>query len=282
MFAGSLANLSNSDLSGIMRLAMWLGIPLVVIGVLFLMWDLGQPSRFMNTLLKPNSSWISRGSWILTCLLILTFALFGLWIWPFNLLSNVPVAVTALEVLIAIFAFGTMLYTGPLLAASKPIPFWNTSMLPALFAVSAIVAGLEGIDLLLTLNGLLQVNLPPQTLAIIGHYVAILIPVEMVLVVLYLWGASQTPTGRFSSKTVLFGGLAAQFWVGYVVLGLLVPLLAVTFRFGFVAGQTIPSITLGSALGLLGSFLLRLIIVSAGAKRPIMTFGGLIVLPGDM
>jgi formate-dependent nitrite reductase membrane component NrfD len=282
LLVGAVAHLLNPSFVGLMRAGLWLGIPLLAAGILFLVWDLGQPIRFTKALLKPGTSWISRGSWILTFLLAVSVILFGLWIWPFTLLDTIAGAVSSLEVLVIIFAFGTMVYTGLLLGASKPIPFWSTPTLPLLFTVSAVATGMKGSSLMLTLGSLAYGTALPETTPILARYVAILIAVEIGALALHLWGTSQTATGKLSSKRVLFGELSPQFWVGYVALGLVIPLLAEVAIPGIGVGQEALWILTASTLGLVGGFLLRLTVVSAGAKTPVPTFGGSFVIPQNM
>jgi formate-dependent nitrite reductase membrane component NrfD len=80
----------------------------------------------------------------------------------------------------------------------------------------------------------------------------------------------------------LFGELAPQFWVGYVALGLVIPLLAEVAIPGIAVGQGMLWIMTVSALGPIGGFLLRLRVVSLGAKTPLLTFGGSFVIPQNM
>jgi formate-dependent nitrite reductase membrane component NrfD len=282
LLVGAVAHLLNPNLVGLMRAGLWLGIPLLAVGILFLLWDLGQPIRFAKALLKPGTSWISRGSWILTFLLAVSVILFGLWIWPFTFFDRMAGAVSSLEVLVIVFAFGTMVYTGLLLGASKPIPFWSTPTLPLLFTVSAIATGMKGSSLVLTLGSLVYGTALPEIAPVLARYVAVLIAVEIGSLALHLWGTSQTATGKLSSKRVLFGELAPQFWFGYVALGLVIPLLAELAIPGIGVGQEVLWILTASTLGLVGGFLLRLTVVSAGAKTPLPTFGGSLVIPQNM
>jgi formate-dependent nitrite reductase membrane component NrfD len=279
---GAVAHLLSPSFTPLMQTGLWIGIPLVVVGILFLMWDLGQPTKFTKALNKPGTSWIARGSWILTVFLVLSVVLFGLWIWPFTVLGTMPGAITALEVLIAVFALGTVVYTGLLLGASKPIPFWSMPTLPLLFSVSATATGMKASSLLLTLDSLMRGTPLPDIIATLARYIAIVIALEIAVVVLHLWGTHQTVTAKFSTLRVLRGPLATQFWLGYVVLGLIIPLLAETLVPGAGAGSEALWIMVAAALGLIGGFILRLTVVSAGAKTPLPAMGGEIAIPANM
>jgi formate-dependent nitrite reductase membrane component NrfD len=279
---GAVAHLVSPKFVSLMQTGLSLGIPLVVVGILFLVWDLGQPIRFTKALNKPGTSWIARGSWILTIFLIASVILFGLWIWPFTMLESMPSAVAALEVLIAIFALGTVVYTGLLLGASKPIPFWSMPTLPLLFSVSATATGMKASSLLLTLDSLMRGTTLPDITATLARYIAIVIALEIAVVVLHLWGTHQTLTAKFSTLRVLRGPLATQFWLGYVVLGLIIPLLAESLVPSAAAGSEAMWIVVAAVLGLIGGFILRLTVVSAGAKTPLPILGGEIAIPANM
>jgi formate-dependent nitrite reductase membrane component NrfD len=281
-FVGALAHLVSPGFAAMMQIGLWLGIPLVIAGILFLVSDLGQPTRFTKALSKPGTSWISRGSWILTILLVISVVLFGLWIWPFTVLQTMPNLIMAFEVLIVIFAFGTMVYTGLLLGASKPIPFWSTPTLPVLFTVSATAAGLKGSSLMLTLGSLTQGTPLPETIGVLSRVAAVFIAIEIAVFSLHLWGTSQTETGKFSSNRLLSGELAFGFWAGYVTLGLAVPLIVDVLISGIAVGLEPMFVLVASTLGLVGGLMLRLSIVYAGAKAPVPTFGGLYVIPENM
>lgn len=120
---GAVAHLLSPNFMRLMQTGLWLGIPLVVVGILFLMWDLGQPAKFTKALNKPGTSWIARGSWILAIFLILSVVLFGLWIWPFTVLETMPGAIMGLEVLIAVFAIGTEYTLASSLGPANRFPF---------------------------------------------------------------------------------------------------------------------------------------------------------------
>lgn len=277
---GAVAHLLDPGLVSLAQTGLLLGIPLVIVGTLFLVWDLGQPMRFTKALLKPGTSWISRGSWILTFFIAVAVILFGLWVWPFTILGTMPGAVAALEVLITIFALGTIAYTGLLLGANKPIPFWSMPTLPLLFSVSAIATGMKASSLLVTISGLAGGTGVPKVAGTLAHYIAWFLALEIAVVVLHLWGTHQTVTAKYSTMRLLRGELATQFWGGYVIVGLVIPLLAETVVPG--ASAEASWVIAASILGLIGGFVLRLTVVSAGAKTPLPALGGLFPIPANM
>jgi formate-dependent nitrite reductase membrane component NrfD len=279
-FVGTVAHLFSPSLVQLVRVGLFVGIPLVVVGIMFLVWDLGKPTRFINALQSPGTSWIARGSWIITSFIAVSAVVFGLWIWPFTLLEGYPEALFLLEILVVVFSCGTIIYTGLLLGASKPIPFWSMPTLPLLFAVSATATGMNATALVLVLGNL--VPAASEVALTLVRYIPVLITAEIAVLVLHLWGTHQTVTAKYSTVQILRGRFAAQFWVGYVILGLETPLVAEMLSLRLAAGAELFFVVLASILGLVGGFLLRLIVVSAGTKTPMSVAGGVFAIPSNM
>jgi formate-dependent nitrite reductase membrane component NrfD len=135
---------------------------------------------------------------------------------------------------------------------------------------------------MLTLGSLMQGTPLSETIGVLARLVAVFIVIEVAVLALHLWGTRQTETGKFSSNSLLSGELALQFWVGYVVLGLAIPLIAEVAISGIAVDLEALLVLVASTLGLIGGLLLRLSIVYAGAKTPFPTFGGFFVIPENM
>ncbi|MEM3112273.1 MAG: NrfD/PsrC family molybdoenzyme membrane anchor subunit [Candidatus Anstonellales archaeon] len=100
------------------------------IGALILFFDLGNRWRFWKAFLKPRSSWISRGTYLITFLFLYDF---------FYLLlgsSSFPYGLTFLGILVAI---AVLLYPGFVLSYSPSISIWNHSFIPVLFGLHSLV-----------------------------------------------------------------------------------------------------------------------------------------------
>ena len=138
--AGVIADFAGVT-SDISRIGILLGFPCVFLGCMFLIADLGKPLNFWRAYMRPGTSWVARGTIIISIFMILNFIHIILWIWPLNILETSEGARHFIGILGVIFAFGTMIYTGILLGASRPIAFWSTAMLPLLFLVSALSTG---------------------------------------------------------------------------------------------------------------------------------------------
>ena len=143
------------------KVGVFLGFPCVLVGCMFLIGDLGTPVNFWRAWMRPNTSWIARGTLIITIFMVLSFIHTVFWIWPFHQLESAAGARHLIGVLGIIFAFGTMIYTGILLGAARPIAFWSTAMLPLLFLVSALSTGMMSVILVESLTGTAAPGLLP-------------------------------------------------------------------------------------------------------------------------
>ena len=52
---------------------LWISFPALMIGSAFLLADLGSPARAVLAGMKPGTSWIARGFWIISIFMILAF-----------------------------------------------------------------------------------------------------------------------------------------------------------------------------------------------------------------
>lgn len=230
-----------------------LGAPLVLFGMIFLVSDLGVKKNAIRAFVNVRTSWMARGSWIISAFTVLDAAqLAGLlwhWQWP----SALGAATVALAV-------GTMFYTGFLLKACRAISFWSTMILPLLFLVSASSTGAMAI----VLGGILYGG-GIGSFSAFSKADAILILIESLIIIAYLERGRRLQQSRGSVHTWIRGRLAVGFWGGVVLCGLLVPLVADAYPAGIVA------VSASMSLGLAGGLVLRKIILAAGTRDPVLS-----------
>ena len=152
------------------RLGVLIGLPVVdlvsfvVIGVggLVLIWSLGRPLRFLRAVLKPRTSWISRGAIADFVFLVVggVLVLPGLRIdgaTPFARLpwesSPANATGTAIEVVTLLAAAVVIFYAGQVLADSTAIPYWRLPAVPTQFVLSSLATSIGVVMLMETLNG---------------------------------------------------------------------------------------------------------------------------------
>ena len=268
--------LGEAAWGGIAKIGVCLGFPCVLVGCGFLLADLGSPTKFWRAALRPNTSWIARGTIIITIFMILGFIHIVWGVWPSRGLTESTGARHLVSVLGIIFAVGTMIYTGILSAASRPIAFWSTAMLPLLFLVSALSTGIMAVILIASLAGGTYAE-PIHSLARIDMVIIIL---EMFVLGFYLQGTHRAPESRASARLVLIGAIAPMFWFGVVLLGLAVPLtLDLVGVFSLSGGAAVSATLIASICGILGGLLLRQVILSAGIHAPLKVGRFEIALP---
>jgi formate-dependent nitrite reductase membrane component NrfD len=257
---GVLASFSGWDES-IYRTGVTLGFPLLLIGTLFLIADLGVKTRALRVFLNPGTSWIARGSLIISVFMILSFIhLVGLWTGQID--AGVLAMIGGVNI---VFSVLVMIYTGVLLGASRPIAFWNTAMLPLLFLLSASSTGIMATLLL---------SRPADTAG--THRLAqadvVLLVLETLVVIFYLQASHRTDESRASVQLILKGRLSNMFWFGLIVLGLALPL--VLEIVDLTGGETNSALLrVAAASGLIGGLMLRRLILGAGVRVPLRAGG---------
>ena len=243
------------------RIGICLGFPCVAAGCVFLLLDLGSPAHFWRAAMRPNTSWIARGTIIITIFMILNFLHIVFGVWPFQTLTDAAGARMTISVLGVIFAFGTMIYTGILLGAARPIAFWSTAMLPLLFLVSALSTGIMAVILLGSLAGTQYA----QPLHALARFDIGLIVLEMLVLLFYLQGTHRVPESRASAQLVLAGSVAPLFWWGVALLGLTVPLvLDLVGVYVLHGGGAIAAGLVASVCGIGGGLILRQVVLAGG------------------
>lgn len=263
---GVVADFLGEDWVTLSKIGVSLGFPCVLVGCLFLILDLGSPAHFWRAAMRPNTSWIARGTIIITIFMILNAIHIGLWLWPFNTLAEAEAGRHTLGVIGCVFAFGTMIYTGILLGASRPIAFWCTAMLPLLFLVSALSTGMMAVILLASLGGAAQTS-AVHSLAKADLVVIVL---EFFVLGFFLHGTHRVPESRASARLVLIGEVAPLFWWGVMVLGLTAPLvLDLLGVFALQGGGATTAGVLASICGIIGGLCLRQVVLAGGIHAPL-------------
>lgn len=262
---GVVADWLGGEWAGIARIGVVLGFPCVLVGCAFLVVDLGKPQNAWRAWMRPNTSWIARGTIVISVFMILGAIHFGFWIWPFNSLADADGARHAIGLMGALFALGTAIYTGILLGASRPIAFWSTAMLPLLFLVSALSTGVMAVIIGATLGGAAE-----GPILALGKADILLIVAEIFVIIFYLQATHRLPESRASAKLVLAESVAPLFWIGVAGLGLIVPLvLEIAGAFALVGGGAEIVAIVASVSGVVGGLLLRQVVLAGGIHAPL-------------
>ena len=252
----------------LLRLATYIAFPLVSVGVLLLIIDLGMINRFWELLTRFYVvTPMSLGTWFLVAFVGINALLIALW-WLRGRRS--PTAFSRIESLLSwaglVFAALVMTYTGVLLAVSNQSLWAGTVILPALFVASATSTGLAATIIAAIVSRAKPVS--RQFLLRLSEADAIVIVLEIVaLVGLMIWLAASSFEGASQALAVITaGGLAIPLWLGVVVIGLLIPVALEFWGWGKSAEtkRLWPLIVTSSALVLIGGLILRAVIVIGG------------------
>ncbi|MEA5019856.1 MAG: NrfD/PsrC family molybdoenzyme membrane anchor subunit [Gordonibacter sp.] len=166
---------------------------------------------------------------------------------------------TALAVCVAI-------YTGVLLGVCRPYPLWNNALLPILFLVSALSSGAASVLLA-------AVFARPEEFNKVGvlkkfHFCFPLIELLLLASLVFITGFNS-PAGIASVANLISGSYAFWFWIGLVLVGLVLPTALETGLLFFSSkefeeSRAAHALSAASDVGVLvGGFLLRFLIVSA-------------------
>ena len=241
--------------------------------------ETGQWFKWINLYKVINLSPMSLGTWLLTVTIGVSV------VYAYTYVKNAPglpdVRRYALRRTLSWVAIpigiATAVYTGILLGAMPSRPFWNSPILALLFLVSSLSTGIA-----VMLLG--RALFPPkgaddgaerhfeQSGYILTASDAMLIGFEIMVIFLFLmFGYLTVGDVKEAVQVVLAGGsLATLFWFGFVVIGLVLPVLV---EFYFVLPRLLYhkeyAVPRGveivvSVVVLVGGFLLRYIVVVAG------------------
>ncbi|PLJ77181.1 NrfD/PsrC family molybdoenzyme membrane anchor subunit [Infirmifilum sp. SLHALR2] len=234
----------------------------VVLALLFVVADLSRPANMPLAILgslasgvflaKLAVSWMTLGISLLFLLLLATLAV-ALRHTALPAMAKITDNKYFLAVL-ALIGLLVTLYSGFLISSAPGVPFWNTSLIPILWLISASICAVailkilvhdERVTRFLTTSGL---ALDVAELAALA---------ALINVALY----SGNVAAKMSAEALLVGELAAAFWIGLVLLGVLAPL---ALGLLLLKKEDRRLALAAAILGLLGALVLRTLVIQAG------------------
>jgi formate-dependent nitrite reductase membrane component NrfD len=147
------------------------------------------------------------------------------------------------------------------------IPFWNSALLPILYAVAGFWGG-AGLSMAVLLNSGVSTGALPG----VEEFCRALLVAFIVILPTYLIAAKHGfPSGKASVSEMVGGRLWPLFWIGVVFLGLVLPIGVVIYSL-VVGLEKIPFIFLylSIAFELLGDLFLRYLILKNGFYNPLV------------
>lgn len=273
-----------SPYTRIARLGAFLAPWPVMIGCLLLVFDLGHWYRFYKLFLHLRLvSPMSIGSWLLVLFNLVAFLNCYAWLTEQQrdeLFSKLPRSVAFLRnfnydidhwrrrlAFVGLpISVGVGIYTGVLLGAVQSRPFWNTNLVAQLFLFSALSTGCAA--LILGLSG--SEDRAQELRLLYGLDICFMV-LEFFIVLPYLiHGQLSVQAVQDSLQLILGGPFTLLFWVFFLGLGLLMPLVVELRELVpvLVANREFHYsryLAAGTAVLILGGgFLLRYIFVFAG------------------
>lgn len=234
----------------------------VVLALIFVAADLSRPFNMPFAILrslasgvfiaKLAQSWITLGIGTLSLYLLFTLAL-ALRHTAVPSLSRVTDNKYFL-ILLALAGLLATVYSGFVISAASGVPFWNTSLIPVLWLITGSICAIAVLKVLIRDEKLLYSLTMPGLALYVVELIAL---AALINIALY----SGSIAAKMSAEALLAGELAAAFWIGVVVLGVLAPLV---LSFTSFKKKDRRLVLAEAALALLGVLVLRILIVQAG------------------
>ena len=271
---GALSDLFKSeDYDVLSKSGTYISLISIIVGLVLLVLDLKRfqvaPLGILNAYRRFPNSILTVGTWVITVFTVVSLLTTVLW-----LLNGNKLVRKILEVIGILLGLSTMAYTGLLLSFSRGSPFWITPYLPWTFVVSGMLTGLA---VSLFMIPIIAIFMPrafndfltlfeqrskfSEMLGRSQRYVTVFILIELVLVII------EIITGHKTGILLTGSGISLAFYA-YLLLGLIVPLGISYYIEKLKSGVNDRSIIMfsmsGYGLVLIGGFLLRYVILTAG------------------
>ena len=264
----------QADLVQAFMLPNFIALLAIVLGLFFLVEELGQPPVFYRAYVTATSI-IKWGA------VLLTIASFGDLFWLLGNWSPETPVLGFLSVFnffgalspfwlgaAGLAGFGIMVYTGVMLSTLKAHAFWSTPALPVLFTISALstacaaimlsMCGWPGVADAAAVEGAHKVHELIHICDIVLVFAEITV---LLIMVLSFLGAGNRTQQRVAQRWVK-GSYAGWFWIGMICIGLVIPQICnITGNAGLG--------TLACVLVLCGGCLLRFLCVWSDDRQPL-------------
>ncbi len=227
----------------------------LAVGLVMLMVDaeagLAHPTRFFLLFSNPASV-MTIGVYVICLYLVALIAALVL-----DFMKKKQPAV--LMVIGSVLSLCLAAYTGFLLGAAAPYPLWGNAALPVLFVVSGASAGLAAVMLV---GRIVDSELVARMSSLTRFGVVFPIVEGVVLFCMLCIVAWSSVDGATSVAMLVGGKYALAFWLGLVVVGLVMPLAIELFQ--LYGKNHVKALGFVSDAGVLvGGFCLRYVVIAA-------------------
>ena len=213
---------------------------------------LSKPMRFWRMLLKPRTSWISRGFIFIWLFLGCAAVQLALSYWLPG-----TAAETAFKVLAGIMAFGVAIYSGFVVGFVGAIKLWNSAIVPILFVVAGLTGGLAILVLSMLGDSALVGDVAAiMRIVVIGYAIAV--------VIYFLVATYESTAAKDSVIRIIQGSIAPVFWIGVVLLCIVIPLILLFTT------SAAAALAVAAVFAIVGGVALRYVILKAGVYSPLL------------
>jgi DMSO reductase anchor subunit len=225
----------------------------LVLGGLIHMLYLGNPKRAWRMIMKPNTSELSRGIWIIGIFALLGFLQM---ITPggFNMVFNFIMGILCL--LIISHGFATM-------NVVRALPAWSSTIVLPLSIISGIWVGHQILQLMFAISGNAAVVSGMEVWA------ATFFLIYVLCIVFYVWGTwHNSEVAKASIQKMLEGDLKRISYIGVGVLAVLLPLIFTLIMWGGSTNGFLIFLRLASVCA--GDLAIRYLIMKSAVYNPLI------------
>ena len=230
----------------------WL-VTLILGGVIHILY-LGNPFRAWRMLMKPNTSELSRGIWIIGIFAVLGF-LQMVTASSFNVVFNTIMGILCL--LIISHGFATM-------NVVRALPAWSSTMVLPLSIISGVWLGQQILQLMVAVSGGAVMASGMEIWAEVFFFAYFL------CIALYAWGTwHSNEIGKESILMQATGDLQKISLIGVVGLGVVLPLILTLIMWGGDTNAFLIFLRLASVFA--GDLAMRYVIMKSAVYKPLLT-----------
>jgi polysulfide reductase chain C len=201
---------------------------------------------------------MSMGTWILLLWIVIAVVMIASW-W-FNLFEGLR---APLSVVNAVLAAALVTYTGVLLAISNQSLWAGTFLLPSLFVISALSTGVAVLILVATALK----SITRETIVKLAEADGIIIVAEIAVMIGYVVWLATSNGGSDALAVIATGEMAIAFWLGVVLLALLIPFglhYSTRGKESEARGEVSMTVITSTLCVVIGGLILRWVITSGG------------------
>ncbi|SDU53838.1 DMSO reductase [Desulfobacula phenolica] len=228
----------------------WL-ITLILGGIIHVLY-LGNPFRAWRMLMKPNTSELSRGIWVIGVFAVLGFLqmLTG----SFNIVFNFIMGIVCL--LIISHGFATM-------NVIRALPAWSSNMVLPLSIISGVWIGQQLLQFMFAISGSAALASGMEVWAEVFFFAYFL------CILLYVWGTYHSnEIGKASVKMQVSGEMLKISLVGVVGLGIVLPLIFTLIMWGGDTNGVLIFLRLACVFA--GDLAMRYVIMKSAVYKPLI------------